>query len=53
MHGTGKGLACGVLGMVAGWILPALAAGTHTVSVTLNYDFSVDNACSAEERTPR
>jgi hypothetical protein len=26
-------------------------AGTHTVNVTLNYDFTVDNACSATVTT--
>ncbi len=51
MRGTRKGLACGVLVMLAASILPAQAGGTHTVSVTLNYDFSVDNACSASVTT--
>jgi hypothetical protein len=27
------------------------AASQHTVSVTLNYDFSIDNACSAAVTT--
>jgi hypothetical protein len=27
------------------------AASQHTVTVTLNYDFSVDNACSASVTT--
>jgi len=35
-------------GLLALWVAAALAAGSqHTVSVTLNYDFSVDNACSS------
>ncbi len=51
MDGMRKGLTSVLLVLAAGWILPALAAGTHTVSVTLNYDFSVDNACSASVTT--
>ncbi len=40
-----------VMAATIGW--PALmgAAGTHTVNVTLNYDFTVDNACSATVTT--
>jgi hypothetical protein len=37
---------------VIGWAAGAAGAGSqHTVSVTLNYDFSVDNACSATVTT--
>ena len=35
---------------IVGWLAPlVLWAGPsqHTVAVTLNYDFTVDNACSA------
>jgi hypothetical protein len=35
----------GLVGMAEG------AASQHTVTVTLNYDFSVDNACSASVTT--
>jgi hypothetical protein len=42
------GLAMG-MGLAAA---SAIAAGSqHTVSVTLNYDFSADNACSATVTT--
>ena len=34
------------------WAIVATAAGSqHTVAVTLNYDFSVDNACSSSVTT--
>ena len=34
------------------WAIVATAAGSqHTVAVTLNYDFSVDNACSSSMTT--
>jgi len=39
---------------IAGALVAGLAGGAasqHTVSVTLNYDFSVDNACSATVTT--
>ncbi len=43
----------GLLGLaVIGWAAGAAGAGSqHTVSVALNYDFSVDNACSATVTT--
>jgi len=41
----GMALAAGVAGIAAG------AGSQHTVTVTLNYDFSVDNACSATVTT--
>jgi len=42
-----------LLGLVAvcGAIAAAAAGSQHTVSVTLNYDFSVDNACSSSVTT--
>ena len=42
-----------LLGLVAvcGAIAAAAAGSQHTVSVTLNYDFTVDNACSSSVTT--
>jgi hypothetical protein len=40
----------GLLAMAAPMLLWA-APSQHTVSVTLNYDFTVDNACSATVTT--
>ena len=42
-----------LLGLVMGCgaVMAAGAGLQHTVSVTLNYDFSVDNACSASVTT--
>jgi hypothetical protein len=42
-----------LLGLVAvcGATVVAAAGSQHTVSVTLNYDFSVDNACSSSATT--
>jgi hypothetical protein len=42
-----------LLGLVAvcGAFAAAAAGSQHTVSVTLNYDFSVDNACSSSATT--
>ncbi len=42
---VGSALAAAFAGAAAG------AGSQHTVSVTLNYDFSVDNACSATVTT--
>ena len=42
---AGLALGAGIAGAAAG------AGSQHTVSVTLNYDFSVDNACSASVTT--
>ena len=35
------------LAAVCGGMMAGAAGSQHTVSVTLNYDFSVDNACSS------
>jgi hypothetical protein len=42
-----------LLGLVAifGALVTAGAGSQHTVSVTLNYDFSADNACSSSVTT--
>src|SRR5258708_34926255 len=42
-----------LLGLVAvcGAIVAAAVGSQHTVSVTLNYDFTVDNACSSSVTT--
>jgi hypothetical protein len=42
-----------LFGLVAvfGAVAAAGAGSQHTVSVTLNYDFSVDNACSSSVTT--
>jgi len=39
------------LAAVLGSVATVGAGSQHTVSVTLNYDFSVDNACSASVTT--
>ena len=39
------------LAAVCGAMVAAAAGSQHTVSVTLNYDFSVDNACSSSVTT--
>jgi len=39
------------LAMICGAAAAVGAGSQHTVSVTLNYDFSVDNACSASVTT--
>lgn len=39
------------LAAVLGAVVAAGAGSQHTVSVALNYDFSVDNACSASVTT--
>ena len=39
------------LAVICGAVATAGAGSQHTVSVTLNYDFSVDNACSASVTT--
>jgi len=39
------------LAAVLGTVATVGAGSQHTVSVTLNYDFSVDNACSASVTT--
>jgi hypothetical protein len=39
------------LAMICGGAAAVGAGSQHTVSVTLNYDFSVDNACSASVTT--
>jgi len=41
----GLAIAAGIAGLAAG------AGSQHTVTATLNYDFSVDNACSAAVTT--
>ena len=41
-----------VMAIMAIWVARASASpGQHTVTVTLNYDFSLDNACSAAVTT--
>jgi hypothetical protein len=40
-----------ILALLAIAALPAAAQTTHTVKATLNYDFSVDNGCSATVTT--
>lgn len=41
-----------VVAIMAIWVARASASpGQHTVTVTLNYDFSVDNACSTTVTT--
>jgi hypothetical protein len=39
------------LAVVCGAMVAAAAGSQHTVAVTLNYDFSVDNACSSSVTT--
>jgi hypothetical protein len=40
-------MAVGMMDVASAWAGP----GQHTVTVTLNYDFSVDNACSSSVTT--
>jgi hypothetical protein len=39
------------LAVICGAVAAAGAGSQHTVSVTLNYDFTVDNACSSSVTT--
>ena len=46
-----RGLVLLGLAVLCGAVAAAGAGSQHTVSVTLNYDFSVDNGCSASVTT--